>query len=599
MLRLLAASLLAVSLALACGSNPDASADVAPELAAEASLDAATEIDGGIDAHTDAHADADAEKESVDEPCDLECAGWQHCERTNAGMACVENVCEPACPAGQRCVDGECCNCCYEDCDAGTHCEWSGDQMVCVDDPCEPACPAEQHCAQGACVANVCPVDCSTVGCGGWTYCGRDGACVYDVSLCGCTCEDQPLDPVCGLTDQEANPFVSFDNLCELTCANAVVADCSSLLVQPVCDLPAYLADPEGEHTFDNVCFAGCAGVPLETVVAGECSCAMTCTEEELGIDPVCGTDCTDYANPCDLKCAGVALLFPFACPVGCACCDCGDCADDPCPDPVCGKDGNTYDSLCILEVCHAGVGVAYAGFCVPYDACGCPDTSEPVCGTLPGAEGWGTLPNPCTAACLDATVWFEGVCGCCDPSVEAPVCAYTSLFGWTALPNQCVVDSLGYYTASYPGVCVCCGAPGSVDGCCDLNQAAPVCGADGVTYANDCALTCAAVAKEHDGACLCSAVYEPVCGQSLLEPAKSYTYPNACVAQSLYGVTATTPGACPLCSAACAGEDPEPICGLDGVTYPNWCTLLKCNGDAVTKGLDDARCYGACESCP
>lgn len=81
------------------------------------------------------------------------------------------------------------------------------------------------------------------------------------------------------------------------------------------------------------------------------------------------------------------------------------------------------------------------------------------MCGSLPGEEGWQTLPNGCTATRLGASVWFEGICGCCDQSVEAPVCAYNTLFGWTTVQDQCVVDSLGTYTASYPGACVCCAA--------------------------------------------------------------------------------------------------------------------------------------------
>lgn len=204
------------------------------------------------------------------------------------------------------------------------------------------------------------------------------------------------------------------------------------------------------------------------------------------------------------------------------------------------GTDGQTYASLCELELCHPGVELAYPGFCV--GACACEAVVEPVCGTLPGQEGWGTIPNMCTAACLDATVWFQGVCTCCDPTPEAPVCAYNSLTGWTSERNQCVVDSCGYYTASYPGACVCCDAPGALDGCCDLSDQAPVCGVDGVTYANGCALDCAGVTKDHYGACVCASAWDPVCG-------------------------------------------------LDGVTYPNRCFLLKCNGDAVAKGLDDTKC--------
>ncbi len=596
--------------------------------------------------------------------CDLDCPDWQHCEWVSTGMACVPDVCEPACAVGFRCVDDECQAYCDKACEDWQQCEWEGDAaMVCVDRPCDSTCRFDEHCDRAECVSNVCtgrsnsecadlgcvcladgscgacsgceppcdegfgcedlggtlacvplddcpcPVGTHCVGGPGWEcvpnvcelpcavdcgeYCGADGVCVATVD-----CSAAPDEPVCGWVESGELGFQIFPNLCCLQGTGATVADCAELSVQPVCDVAGYVANPLGDNTYVNVCHAACAGVDVAEIQAGECACAMTCTADQLGYNPVCGTDCQDYLNPCAAQCADVGVLFPHLCPVDCGCCgSCSDC-EDACPDPVCGTDGQTYASLCELELCHEGVELAYPGRCVPA-GCACPATSEPVCGTVPGEEGWGTLPNPCTANCLDATVWFDFVCSCCDPTPEAPVCAYSPLTGWTSERNQCVVDSYGYYATSYPGACVCCDAPGSLDGCCDLGDQAPVCGVDGVTYANGCALDCAGVAKDHDGACVCASAWDPVCGESVLEPGKTYTYGNACVATSVYGVTSFTAGACAMCAVVCAEAPGDPVCGLDGVSYPDACYQVKCNGDAVQLHLDDTTCHGACESCP
>jgi hypothetical protein len=295
--------------------------------------------------------------------------------------------------------------------------------------------------------------------------------------------------------------------------------------------------------------------------------------------------------------CAGVNVQFPHECPAGCGLCS--PCDEETYLDPVCGTNGVTYLSMCDLATCNSGVEFNYPGVCVP-STCACSANPTPVCGMLPGDDLWQTFVNPCVANCLDATTYFDWTCTSCDPRPEAPVCAYNELTGWDVLPNQCIVDSYNFYTTSYAGACVCCGgAPDLIDGCCDLNVREPVCGVDGVTYANECALSCAGVAKDYEGACTCPSTWAPVCGDSVLETGKKYTYGNECIAKSIYGVTTFTAGACPLCTLACSGDDPDPVCGLDGVSYPNVCYLLKCNGDTIQLHLDDTECNDVCESCP
>ncbi|XP_073957154.1 agrin-like isoform X3 [Choristoneura fumiferana] len=271
---------------------------------------------------------------------------------------------------------------------------------------------------------------------------------------------------------------------------------------------------------------------------------------------------CASAQHPCDSVKCGVREHCSLD-PRGVAVCGCGpEC--EAVVRPVCGTDGRTYDSPCLLDrtACrdNRDVRAAYMGPCGDENPCAratCP---------------WG-------GACVSRSGAAQCACPVCDATL-APVCAidHNTYGSECKMRMHACQEGIkeGELRVLYAGTCQSCAdivCQGGGDcavsadtgrpqcqcnhNCTNTQDTGVVCGTDGQTYSSQCELDSTACREQTN----LRVAYRGDC--ALCENVQC-SFGARCAA-----------GEC-ICPSDCTGAVREPVCGSNMQTYYNECELQK-----------------------